>query len=143
MIASLVRGLLADSPEFAAPRQDRSVSGLGREAEVSNHPDTGRIALSHQAFNAQAALGRHPLVGTAVAGSADADSPAPPGSLHAAADSRRGHPASAVRPILPSRAHARISSERPGPGRGRGSDVRTDAHVIRTDEYSPAPGRCE
>ncbi|MGW6613997.1 MmyB family transcriptional regulator [Streptomyces erythrochromogenes] len=48
------------------------------------HPDVGRITLTYQAFDAQAATSQYLLVGTAETGSTDADSLALLGSLHAA-----------------------------------------------------------
>ncbi|WP_412126336.1 hypothetical protein [Streptomyces subrutilus] len=119
-MASRVRALLADSPEFAAPWQDHSVSGLGRKAEVLNHPDAGRIILSYQAFNAQAASGRHswsappsPRVPALIPWRLRGPFTPPP---TAGGATRRRPCAPSSRPTL----MHQIPSERPGPVRGRG-----------------------
>lgn len=60
----LAAELVASSNEFAELWQEQGVSSLGSKLKTFHHPTAGRITLTYQTFDVQAAPGQSLMVGT-------------------------------------------------------------------------------
>nr|WP_275402607.1 hypothetical protein [Streptomyces sp. SID13031] len=60
----LVDELIASSNEFAEFWKDHGVNSLGSKVKTFNHPVAGRLTLTYQTFDVQAAPGQSLMVGT-------------------------------------------------------------------------------
>ena len=63
-VRRLVDEMIASSNEFKAFWQEHGVSSLGSKVKTFNHPVAGRITLTYQTFDVQAAPGQSLMVGT-------------------------------------------------------------------------------